>query len=745
MPRPAATSRRAPARRGRTLGELERHGIEELKAVGSRRADAFRSIGVSSVLDLLMTYPYRHENRAERLAIAEVLEGQAAAVLGEIVRVSTRRLPGRRTMVEAVVADASGSLTCTFFNQPWRARTLSAGQHVVLFGRVNSYSHQLQMANPRLDVVDPEGEVPAGRIVPIYSESEKASITTALVEAAVGEALERAGSFVDPLPEPWRRRLRLIDRGAAFGQMHRPSAMGEVGPARRRLAFDELFRLQTALVMRKRAAAAASRGIAHLVDPEDPERRLVDRFVQRLPFALTGAQAKVIGEVAADLSGALPMHRLLQGDVGAGKTVVALAALLYGVQGGHQGALMAPTEVLAEQHYLGALDLLAGLEVAAGDRLGGRRAVRCELLTSRTPAGERARLIAALAAGEIDLVVGTHALITEHVRFCSLGVVVIDEQHRFGVDQRAALRDKGADGTAAGHDPDLLVMTATPIPRTAAMTVYGDLDYSVLDELPPGRAPVTTRWLRSPDAEAEAWETVRNEVAAGHQAFVVCPLVRPGGGEDDGEEDPDAPGARSAEEESARLAGGPLSGCRIGLLHGQLPARDKARVMEAMRRGNIDVLVATTVIEVGVDVPLSTVMVIEDADRFGIAQLHQLRGRVGRADLASYCYLLADEEKATTEAVARLEALERTTDGFELAEVDLDLRGEGTVLGARQKGRNDLKLASLRRDRDLVAQARDVADALVAADPTLEATQPLLADELRLFIGEEEAEYLFRS
>jgi len=428
------------------------------------------------------------------------------------------------------------------------------------------------------------------------------------------------------------------------------------------------------------------------------------------------------------------MHRLLQGDVGSGKTVVALCALLVAVRGGRQGALMAPTEVLAEQHFLSVRALLDGLSVPDSGRLEGRRPVAVALLTNRTGAGERAKLHEGLRSGAVDIVVGTHALLTDEVRFASLGVVVIDEQHRFGVEQRDALRVKGRDAaTGEGADPDVLVMTATPIPRTAAMVVFGDLDVTELDELPAGRTPVRTVWARTPTDEDAAWQLVRDEVAAGNRAYVVCPLV----------EGSERVQASSATQERSRLESGPLAGLRIGLLHGQLKAADKEGVMESFRRGEIQVLVATTVIEVGVDVPEATVMVVEDADRFGIAQLHQLRGRVGRSARPSWCYLLGSAP--SPEATVRLEALERSTDGFELADVDLELRGEGTILGTRQKGRSDLKLASLRRgDRPLVEAARRVAESVLAADPGL-SHSPQLADEVRLFVGEEEALYLFKS
>jgi ATP-dependent DNA helicase RecG len=443
------------------------------------------------------------------------------------------------------------------------------------------------------------------------------------------------------------------------------------------------------------------------------------------------------------------------------------------VQGGYETALMVPTEVLAEQHFLAASALLSALEVPDERRLLKRRAVRVELLTARATERERSAILRALAQGEVDIVVGTHALLTDDVQFSSLGVVVIDEQHRFGVDQRAALRAKGAMDAVGTHDPDLLVMTATPIPRTAAMTVYGDLDYSVLDELPSGRTPVRTRWVAT-DAEHESmWTAIRAELRAGRQVYVVCPLVRAGEAPegidasdleiDEDEEfardddlEPKPEGRLFAEAEATlahrapagavetaeRLAQAELAGARIGLLHGQMPSRDKESVMSAFRSGEISVLVATTVIEVGVDVANATVMLVVDADRFGIAQLHQLRGRVGRGQYTSACFLSTGA--IGDDARSRIEALVRTGDGFELAEIDLDLRGEGTVLGVRQKGRNDLKLASLRRDRVLVQRAREVAQSLLDDDPRLE-HNPVLESEVRHFVGGESADYLFRS
>ncbi len=479
------------------------------------------------------------------------------------------------------------------------------------------------------------------------------------------------------------------------------------------------------LVMRKRAVEREAKGIEHRVAGP-----LVDQFIASLPFTLTPAQVKANTEIAADLASSVPMHRLLQGDVGSGKTVVAATALLIAVQGGHQGALMAPTEVLAEQHFATFRALLEGMTVSEEAALFGERPLSIELLTNRTPAADRTRLHAGLQGGTVDILIGTHALLTEGVEFAGLGMVVIDEQHRFGVEQRAVLRAKGT-------DPDVLVMTATPIPRTAAMTLYGDLDMTVIDKLPGGRKPIKTVWEPGEAGEATAWKAVRAEVSAGRQAYVVCPLV----------EDSVRIEARSAEQEFERLSAEVFPDLRLGLVHGRLSSKEKDEVMTAFRKREIDVLVATTVIEVGIDVPNATVMVIESAERFGISQLHQLRGRVGRGADESWCFLLSSELSEGEEgaiAQERLKAVAETTDGFELAETDLELRGEGSVLGIRQKGRSDLKLASLRKDKDLLLAAREAAFEIVDADPFL-TRHPELADEVRFVVSEEETDFLFKS
>jgi ATP-dependent DNA helicase RecG len=696
----------------RQLSQLAAKPVTVLAGVGPKSAAHLADMKIETVLDLVTHYPLRYVDRGNEARIADLLPEDTGLVLATVQRASARRTRNGKMLVEVDVSDGTGHLRITFFNQGWRAKQLSAGTNAAFFGKVTLYKGRRQMANPVVDLVGDR----TGKIVPIYPQS--AELTTWELAGWVEEALKRAGDFADPLPDWMRHELKLEDRTWAMRQIHEPESMRSKDEARRRLAYDELFRLQAALVMRKRAIERESKGIRHEVDGE-----LVKRFHELLPFPLTGAQHRAIAAIEADLAGPHPMHRLLQGDVGAGKTVVAVSALLVAVQGGHQGALMAPTEVLAEQHFLGVRDLLSGLMVPAEEgSLFAERELRVALLTNRTTASERARLLQGLKDGGVDIVIGTHALLTEGVEFGDLGVVVIDEQHRFGVEQRSALRGKG-------NDPDVLVMTATPIPRTAAMTVYGDLDVTVLDELPPGRTPIKTVWARGPLGEHEAWGRVKEEVAAGRQAYVVCPLV----------EDSERVQAKSATEEFERLRTELLPDLRLGLLHGQMKAADKETAMAAFRRGEIDVLVATTVIEVGVDVPNATVMVVEDADRFGIAQLHQLRGRVGRGAAESWCYLLGGEDENE-----RLRAMERTTDGFELAEVDLDIRGEGTVLGTRQKGRSDLKLASLRKDKNLVATAREMAFRIVDEDPLLDA-HPVLADEVRFLVDTEEAEFLFKS
>jgi ATP-dependent DNA helicase RecG len=556
----------------------------------------------------------------------------------------------------------------------------------------------------------------------VYPQSGKAEVHTWQLRRAVSSCLQRTRprGFADPLDASRRAEHDLVGRDTAYRDIHRPDTLTAAYAAAHRLKFDEFLRMQLALVARKRALAASETGIRHLVDGP-----LVHRFHAGLPFPLTDDQVHAIAEIQADMGSPSPMHRLLQGEVGSGKTVVALTALLTAVQGGYQGAFMAPTEVLAEQHELTMRAVLDGLTVPDDGSLLGERPVRVGLLTNRTPAADRRRIAEGLTSGEVDILVGTHALIYGGVEFARLGSVVIDEQHRFGVEQRDLLRAKG-------ESPDMLVMTATPIPRTAAMLIYGDLDKTELRHLPAGRSPIVTEVVGTgPLERVGVYEKVRDEAAKGRQAYVVCPLV----------EGSSKLEAKAATEEFERLAAEDLAGLRLGLLHGQMPAAEKEAAMSAFRAGDTDVLVSTTVIEVGVDVPNATVMVVEDADRFGLLQLHQLRGRIGRGKHASHCVLIADP--TTPQGAARMQAMVESGDGFELAERDLAIRGAGEVFGERQAGWTDLKLGRLPQDEPIVLEARGVAEDILDADPDLVA-HAQLREEVEDLLGDA-VEFLFKS
>lgn len=708
--------------RERTLRELAAAPLAEVGAAPKLRS-RLESMGLATVLDLLQHYPRRYHDRTRSADIASLRPGDEVTVVGEVRRISGRRTRNRRALVEAVVGEGAASVDVSFFNQAWREKQLPEGTEVALFGKVDRYRGRLRFTNPVVDVLGRAGQTRTGVVVPIYPQSGKADVSTWEIQPVVAAALEWAGPLVEPLPDAVLADLRLLDRTRAYHDVHRPESPDDFRRARRRLRFDEFLRMQVGLVARKRAVEAAGGGIAHRVDGP-----LVERFLGSLPFELTGDQRRALDAVSADMARTVPMHRLLQGEVGSGKTLVAVAALLMSVQGGHQGALMAPTEVLAEQLHGVARDLLDGLTLADGETLMGERPLSVALLTNRTGAAERRRLAAGLQEGRVDVVVGTHALLYGDAPFRDLGVAVIDEQHRFGVEQRALLRG----GRAGGPVPDVLVMTATPIPRTAAMLVYGDLDRSELREMPPGRTPVTTRVVSADTAgRAVAYERLRADVDAGRQAYVVCPLV----------EGSDRVEARAATEEYERLRTGELAGLQVGLLHGQMPAADKEGAMAAFRSGATDVLVATTVVEVGVDVPNATVMIVEDAQRFGLSQLHQLRGRVGRGGGESWCFLVADA--TTPDAEARMGAMAGSTDGFELAERDLEIRGAGEVFGARQAGMGDLRLGRLPRDSRYVEFARTTAEGLLDADPGL-AHHRALAEEVEDLLGDD-VEFLFKS
>ena len=705
-----------------TLRDLDQLGLERIKGVGEKTQAALESFGITSVLDLVETYPRRYIDRSNMATIAGLEMGVDTFVMVHVVSSRSMRTKNGKVMVTITVGDDTGKMSLTFFNQAWREKQLQPGMEVAVFGKAEMYRNYLQMTNP---VVDRVGDQTGG-IVPIYPQSEKSRITSWDLARFIKDALEKCGprGINDPVPPDIIATHGFMSRGDALRGIHMPDTMATHTEARRRLAFDEVLRVQLMLVGRKAQWERESAGFVH-----DTTGHLIDGFLKALPFPLTGAQKRTIEEIYTDLASPRPMHRLLQGDVGSGKTLVAVATMLAAVQGGHQAAIMAPTEVLADQHAIGIRALLSSLTVTDDANLFGDRTLRIELLTNKVTGEQRKSILAGLADGSVDIAIGTHALIQDKVVFKSLGAVVVDEQHRFGVEQRSRLRDK-AQESEHGLVPDVLVMTATPIPRTAAMTVYGDLDVSVLDELPPGRTPIVTTRVSGPLEVEAMWGAVRMRLDAGEQAYVVCPLI----------DESEKLEVASAQETFDQLSNSDLVGYTVGLLHGRMSSADKEAMMNSFRRGDTQVLVATTVIEVGVDVPNSTSMVILDADRFGIAQLHQLRGRVGRGALASHCYLMTQHSDPSP----RVEALVASTDGFVLAEEDLRLRGEGTIMSVNQKGTSDLTLASLQRDLELIQWARQDAVRIIQTDPLLESL-PTLRDELDLLFSDEDEEFLFKS
>ncbi|HEX3328548.1 MAG TPA: ATP-dependent DNA helicase RecG [Gaiellales bacterium] len=673
------------------------------RALGQALA-ALRPRPVVTVDDLLEHTPFRHEDYRSERTLAEMAPGEEATVVCTVERVRVR--PTRRrnlVIIEAAVRDESGPGVVIWFNQRYLAKQLKPGMRLSIRGERRPTIDAEIVAKSYERADDDSGGIHTAGLVPVYPASEK--VSSRQIRALADVVLRHAGDQVDPLPAATKARRRLPLRRDALTAAHRPDTQDEATAGLSRLAFDELYLLQLGMLERRARFEETAR--AH---PLPPPGELAARYRAALPFALTGAQERAVADIDVDVTRGVPMRRLLQGDVGSGKTAVAAHALVRAVESGGQGALMAPTETLATQHLIGLTDLLVPL------------GVRVVALMQGTPAAERRAAVAEVGGGGPLVVVGTHALIQERVEYGTLRVAVVDEQHRFGVDQRKALEEK----SAGEISPHVLHMTATPIPRTLALTVYGDLDVSVLDEMPPGRTPVVTRVLPLVRRD-EVFGRMRRLLDEGRQAYVVCPLVS------ESETDREA---AAAESEAARLRAGELQGYAVAHLHGQMPVPERRAIMDAFRRGDTQVLVATTVIEVGVDVPNATLMVIEGADLFGLAQLHQLRGRVGRGSHESFCILLADP--ATDEARRRLDAMASTSDGFELAEVDLDLRGEGTVLAVKQSGIPDLRHARLTRHRKLVADAREEAAEQLAADPDLEtATGAIIAAATRRTFGDD--------
>jgi ATP-dependent DNA helicase RecG len=713
-------------------------------AVGDKTARALaKHLDLVTVGDLLYHFPRRYDERGEHTDIASLAVGDQVTVLAQVKSAVLRKMRSRDdSLVEVVVRDGRGAtLSLTFFGkrQAWRLKQLTPGRWGLFAGKVSLYHDERQLTHPEYvlfageeDAAEEVEEFATG-LIPVYPAT--AELPTWTISRCVRVVLDTLGPVPDPLPPRLRAERALMDLGTALREIHRPATRGRLHAARERLIWDEAFAVQVTLVQRK-VRAAAWPAVAR---PPRPGR-LLDAFDAALPYSLTDGQRRVGREIAADLSAAHPMHRLLQGEVGSGKTLCALRGMLQVVDAGGQAALLAPTEVLAAQHDRAVRQLLGPLG-RAGELDGAAEATQVALVTGSLGAAARRRVLAAVADGSAGIVVGTHALLYEGVDFADLGLVVVDEQHRFGVEQRDALRAK------AGQPPHVLVMTATPIPRTVAMTVYGDLETSTLAELPQGRSPIATHVVPAAEKPAyleRAWRRLREEVEAGHQAYVVCPRIGDAAAAGEDVESTEDTGRRSSLavlEVAPLLAEGPLAGLRVGVLHGRLPADEKDGVMRSFAGGELDVLVATTVVEVGVDVPNATMMVVLDADRFGVSQLHQLRGRVGRGAAPGLC-LLVTQAPAGSPARERLTAVASTLDGFRLAELDLEQRREGDVLGATQSGRRShLRLLSLLRDAKLIGDARAEAIALVGADPDLE-RYPELAAAVSALVDEERAEYL---
>lgn len=672
--------------------------IQFLKGVGPKWVAAFGKLGMRRVRDVLYHFPRRYEDRRNLPPIRDLRPGDIATVRGAIRRVESRTLRGGRVVLTAILNDGTGDVSLTWFNQPWIRKKIEGAEDVIAFGTVrDSRGRVLEIGAPELEFPEDEEDVEAfARLTPVYASTEGLP-QSILRKAATSAVTYFLDDVAEAIPRRWQKEADVWGVREALRQIHRPDSDEHRLRARRRLVYEEFLLMQLALQMRRRETqqevgikfdweSLLQKGGTLFADGKPTDIR--EQLGIMLPFELTGAQKRVIAEIWGDMRRPAPMNRLVQGDVGSGKTAVAAAAMLAAVRAGYQAALMAPTEILAEQHFLNLHALF--------DRVG----IKVVLLHGKLPAPKKRKASQQAENGEAQIVVGTHALVQDAVSFHKLGLAVVDEQHRFGVLQRAALRQKGRE------NPDVLVMTATPIPRTLTMTLYGDLDVSVIDELPPGRRPIKTHWKR-PSERDQVYAAVKEILVQGRQAYFVCPMIS----------ENEKLQAQAAEELFERLRTEDFSEYRVGLLHGQMKSAEKEQVMADFRAHELDILVSTVVIEVGVDVPNATVMTIEDANRFGLAQLHQLRGRVGRGSHQSYCILVADAK--TEESITRMSTIRDTTDGFKISEVDLQLRGPGDVAGTRQSGQFDFKLADLVQDTKLLEESRAMAMRILDADPEL--------------------------
>ncbi|MCB9127498.1 MAG: ATP-dependent DNA helicase RecG [Ardenticatenales bacterium] len=661
--------------------------LTELKGVGKSTAEKLSRLGLQSVRDVLYYTPFRYEDYTEMKPLAELRYGDEVTVAGVVQKIDMYKSKRGTIVINALIGDGTGTVRARWYGNRWLPQQLPAGTMVQLSGRVDAYMGQLLISSPRYELID-ESELKRGWLVPIYSRTE--GVSEKLIHNVVASALEHtAGKIPDPLPDALRKENGLVDLGTAIRWIHQPDSREKAEAARRRLSFDELLRLQLGM-LNKRREWKNQPGLTLAFD-----RELLVRFVRTLPYELTEAQKRALNGILRDMRSPSAMSRLLQGDVGSGKTVVAAAALLAAVSAGYQAALMAPTEILAEQHATSLQTMLADGESLLG------RPLRIGLLTGSLSAGDKAALQEQIRSHEVDIVVGTHALIQDRVSFANLGLAIVDEQHRFGVEQRGALRRSQDDA-----QPDLLVMSATPIPRSLALTLYGDLDLSIIDEMPPGRQPIITRAIQ-PWQRERAYTYIRGQLNEGRQAFIICPLV----------EESDQLASRAAVEEHRFLQDEVFPDFNVGLLHGRLSSAEKEAEMTRFYHNDSQLLVSTSVVEVGIDVPNASVMLVEGANRFGLAQLHQFRGRIGRGPWRSLC-LLMQEENISSDGEERLNALVENSDGFALAEQDLQMRGPGDFFGTRQSGLPDLTVARL-GDSVTLVRAREAAQILLDADPEL--------------------------